>query len=158
MLRSLASAVICRHDRIRVTTGGPMEFIDLTERIETMAAEAGIHTGLVNVQSLHTTAAIVVNEHEPLLLSDFAGLLDRAAPKDAPYRHDDLEVRTVNLAPDERPNGHAHCRALLLGVAVSVNLAGGRLQLGRWQRVFLVELDGPRLREVSVLLMGEGAR
>ena len=50
-----------------------MEFIDLTARIEALAAEAGIHAGLVNIQSLHTTTAIVVNEHEPLLLADFDG-------------------------------------------------------------------------------------
>jgi secondary thiamine-phosphate synthase enzyme len=157
-METLAPAATCHHDRIRVTTELPMEFIDLTDRIETLAAEAGIHAGLVNIQSLHTTTAIVVNEHEPLLLSDFAALLTRAAPRDAPYRHDDMDVRKVNLAVGERPNGHAHCHALLLGSSASLNLAEGRLQLGRWQRVFLVELDGPRAREVSVLVLGEAVR
>jgi secondary thiamine-phosphate synthase enzyme len=131
-----------------------MEFIDLTDQVEALAAEAGIHAGLVNIQSLHTTTAIVVNEHEPLLLADFGTLLTEAAPQHAPYRHDDMSVRTVNLAPDERPNGHAHCRALLLPSSALLNVAEGRLQLGRWQRVFLVELDGPRAREVSVLVSG----
>ena len=69
-----------------------------------------------------------------------------------------MNVRTVNLAPGERANGHAHCHALLLGSSASLNLAEGRLQLGCWQRVFLVELDGPRVREVSVLAIGEGVR
>jgi secondary thiamine-phosphate synthase enzyme len=151
-------AAICHHARIRVATERAMEFIDLTARIEALAAEAGIHAGLVNIQSLHTTTAIVINEHEPLLLADFDVLLARAAPRDATYRHDDMEVRTVNLAPGERPNGHAHCRALLLGLSASLNLAEGRLQLGRWQRIFLVELDGPRAREVSVLVLGGGGR
>jgi secondary thiamine-phosphate synthase enzyme len=72
--------------------------------------------------------------------------------------HDDMSARTVNLAPGERPNGHAHCRALLLGSSVLLNVASGSVQLGRWQRVFLVELDGPRTREVSILLFGEGLR
>jgi secondary thiamine-phosphate synthase enzyme len=63
----------------------------------------------------------------------------------------------VNLAPGERPNGHAHCRALLMGSSASLNVAGGRLQLGRWQRVFLAELDGPRSREISVLVLGTEA-
>lgn len=151
-------AAICRHARIRVATGRALEFVDLTASIEALAAEAGIDTGLVNIHTLHTTTAVVVNEHEPLLLEDFAGLLARAAPTDAHYRHDDMAVRTVNLAPGERPNGHAHCRALLLGSSVSLNVADGRVQLGCWQRVFLVELDGPRVREVSVLVLGEGAR
>ena len=153
-METLAPTAICQHGRLRVATERAMEFIDLTERIAALAADAGIQAGLVNIQSLHTTTAIVVNEHEPLLLDDFDALLARTAPRDAPYRHDDMEVRTVNLAPGERPNGHAHCRALLLPTSALLNIAEGRLQLGRWQRIFLVELDGPRDREVSILIMG----
>jgi thiamine phosphate synthase YjbQ (UPF0047 family) len=59
---------------------------------------------------------------------------------------------------DERPNGHAHCRALGLPTSVGLNISGGQLVLGRWQRVFFVELDGPRERELSVLMFGEGWR
>lgn len=157
-METLVPAAVCHHARIRLTTERPMEFIDLTARIETLAAEAGVRAGLVNIQSLHTTTAIVVNEHEPLLLADFDDLLARTAPRDARYRHDDMEARTVNLVPGERPNGHAHCRALLLASSALLNFAEGRLQIGRWQRVFLVELDGPRAREVSVLILGEAAR
>ncbi len=157
-METLVPAGICHHSRIRVATERAMEFIDLTDRIEALAAEAGIHAGLVSIQSLHTTTAIIINEHEPLLLTDFAALLTRTAPQDAPYRHDDIDVRTVNLAPGERPNGHAHCHALLLGSSASLHFADGRLQLGRWQRVFLVELDGPRIREVSILVFGESVR
>ena len=113
--------------------------------------------GQVSNRLVATTAAIVVNEHEPLLLADFAALLSSAAPRDADYRHDDMRTRTVNLAPDERANGHAHCRALLLGASASLNVADARLHIGRWQRLFLVELDGPRNRSVSVLLIGETA-
>ena len=157
-MQTLAPAATCRHELIRVATGRPMEFVDLTDRIEMLAAAARFQTAFVNIQSRHTTTAIVVNEHEPLLLGDFAALLARTAPGDASYRHDDMEVRTVNLAPGERANGHAHCQALMLPTSAVLNLAEGRLQLGRWQRVFLVELDGPRTREVSVLMMGEAAR
>lgn len=157
-METLVPAAICRHSRIRVETGQPMEFIDLTARIEALAVEAGIHAGLVNIQTLHTTTAIVINEHEPLLLVDFGDLLARIAPKLAPYRHNDPNARTIPIPPGERPNAHAHCHAVLLGSAASLNFAEGSLQLGRWQRVFLVELDGPRHREVSVLILGEGAR
>jgi secondary thiamine-phosphate synthase enzyme len=59
---------------------------------------------------------------------------------------------------DERVNGHAHCRALLLEPSSCINVIGGHLQLGAWQRVFLTELDGPRDREISVLILGEGGR
>jgi secondary thiamine-phosphate synthase enzyme len=131
-----------------------MQFVDLTPKIEALATEAGFQTGLVNIQSLHTTTAIVVNQAEPLLLVDFDTLLNRAAPEDAPYRHNDTNIR--RLSRGERPNGHAHCQALLLGMSASLNFAEGRLQLGRSQRVFLVELDAPRDRQVSVLFVGEG--
>ena len=157
-METLAPTLACRHSRIRVATHDPTQFIDLTDQIEAIAAESGIQSGLVNVQTLHTTTAIVVNEHEPLLLTDFAALLAQAAPSTAPYRHDDMGVRTVNLAPGERPNGHAHCRALLMGSSALLNLACGRVQLGRWQRVFLIEFDGPRTRDVSVLILGGGVQ
>lgn len=148
----------CRHARIRLTTRHPTEFIDLTDRLERLVADAGVRFGILNVQTLHTTTALVINEHEPLLLADFQRLLERAAPGDARYRHDDTTARTVNVTAAERPNGHAHCRALLLPSSVSLNVASGRLLLGQWQRVFLVELDGPREREISALLLGEAGQ
>jgi secondary thiamine-phosphate synthase enzyme len=141
-----------------ITTYRRTEFVDLTERIESVIEQAGLRQGVVNIQSLHTTAAIVVNEHEPLLLTDFVALLDRSAPQAGTYRHDDEAQRTVNLSPGERANGHSHCQALLLGTSVCLNVVRGRLHLGIWQRVFLVELDGPRRREVSVMAVGRFER
>jgi secondary thiamine-phosphate synthase enzyme len=157
-METLAPASISRHTTIRITTEHPTDFIDLTGRLEALVAEAGIRVGLVNVQTLHTTTAIVVNEFEPLLLTDFATLLENAAPHDVSYRHDDAAARRVNVNVDERVNGHAHCRALLLGSSVCLNVIDGSLVLGQWQRVLLAELDGPRTREVSVLILGEGRR
>ena len=157
-METLVPNATCQHRSLRIPTVTATEFFDLTDYLERLVTEAGLRFGFVNVQSLHTTTAIVVNEHEPLLLADVAALLERMAPQRAGYRHDDMAARTVNLAPGERPNGHAHCRALLLGSSASLNLAGGRLQLGRWQRVFLVELDGPRAREISVLVLGAAAQ
>jgi secondary thiamine-phosphate synthase enzyme len=147
-----------RHVRIRVTTTRPTEFIDLTDRLGRFLAATGVRFGMLNVQTLHTTTAVVVNEHEPLLLGDFRAVLEAAAPGDGRYRHDDATIRTVNMTDAERPNGHAHCRALLLPSSACLNVAEGRLVLGRWQRVFFVELDGPREREISVLVMSESER
>jgi secondary thiamine-phosphate synthase enzyme len=157
-MEMLTPASTCRHTRIRVTTRHPTEFIDLTDHLETLVAAAGVSSGILNVQTLHTTTAILVNEHEPLLLADFQRLLEKAAPNHARYQHDDQTVRTVNVTAEERPNGHAHCRALLLPSSVSLNVTNGRVLLGKWQRVFLVELDGPREREISALLIGEAGR
>ena len=157
-METLTPASTCRHTRIRFTTRHPTEFIDLTDRLETLVAAAGVSSGILNVQTLHTTTAILVNEHEPLLLADFQRLLESAAPVDVRYRHDDTTARTVNVTAGERPNGHAHCRALLLPSSVSLNVTNGRVLLGKWQRVFLVELDGPREREISTMLIGEVGR
>ena len=157
-METITPAPACRHTRLQVTTRHPTEFIDLTERLQLAVADAALGVGILNVQTLHTTTAVIVNEHEPLLLADFESLLTEVAPQDAHYRHDDVAVRTVNVAPGERPNGHAHCHALLLAPSASLNVVNGRLQLGRWQRVFFVELDGPRVREVSALVLGARAR
>lgn len=143
--------------RIAVRTREALEVVDLTARLEAFLDAARLEAGWVNVQSRHTTAGIVVNENEPGLLRDALALLERLAPRGAGYAHDELH-RRPGIAPDERPNGHAHAKALLLRTAETVNVAGGRLQLGTWQRVLLVELDGPREREVSVLALGERRR
>jgi secondary thiamine-phosphate synthase enzyme len=153
-METFALATTCRHLKIQIATQRPFEFVDVTPDVEALVVQAGIHVGFVNVQSLHTTTSIVVNEHEPQLLTDFVELLERAAPRNASYRHDDVRLRTVNLISGERNNGHSHCQALLLASSVCLNIAHGCLQLGRWQRVFLAELDGPQTRDLSVLLFG----
>ena len=157
-METLTPASACRHTRLQITTRQATEFVDLTDRLQRIVTEAAIGVGIINVQTLHTTTAVVVNEHEPLLLSDFQAALEAGAPEDGRYSHDDLTLRTVNLTEAERPNGHAHCRALVLPTSVGLNISGGRLVLGRWQRVFFVELDGPRDREISVLVFGEAWR
>jgi secondary thiamine-phosphate synthase enzyme len=155
---TLSSASTCRLTTIHLATGRPTEFLDLTERLQQFVSDSGLRLGVVNVQTLHTTTGVVVNEHEPLLLTDFQAWLEDAVPRDGRYRHDDPALRTVNLTDEERVNGHAHCRALLLPSSASLNVSRGRLLLGQWQRVFFVELDGPRARDVSVLLYGEAWR
>jgi secondary thiamine-phosphate synthase enzyme len=143
--------------RARVRTTEPVGVVDLTARVEAFLDAAGLEAGWVNVQTRHTTTGICVNENEPLLLGDLLALLERLSPRGAGYAHDALHLRP-GVPPDERPNGHAHAKALLLRTAETLNVAAGRLQLGRWQRVLLVELDGPREREISMLAMGERRR
>ncbi|MGH9849843.1 MAG: secondary thiamine-phosphate synthase enzyme YjbQ [Blastocatellia bacterium] len=142
------------HRRIRLTTSERLQFIDLTERIIELVKESGIQHGLVNVQTRHTTTAIIVNEHEPLLLEDMKKALDRIAPPDQYYQHNDFSIRTVNLEEEENGNGHSHCQALFLPTAEQLNLTSGRLELGKWQRIFLLELDCARERSVSVMIFG----
>lgn len=157
-MTTLAARFLYRHTRLRILTEQATEFIDITSGLESLVADAGLRVGLLNVQTLHTTAAIVVNEHEPGLVDDFGAVLASLAPQGAPYRHDGFEHRPAGATPEERPNGHAHCRALVLNPSACLNVADGRLALGRWQRVFLAELDGPRARDLAIVLVGEARR
>lgn len=151
---SLQSAWAVAHERLALGTREPQEFIDITDRVLCCVRLSGISDGTVTVQSMHTTAAILVNENEPLLLDDLGRVLAGWAPAHARYAHDDFERRTANLTPDERPNGHAHARAMTLQASTTLAVIGDEVQLGRWQRIFLVELDGPRSREVVVATAG----
>jgi len=143
-----------RHAAIELRSTAAVEFIDITERLQAVVARSGVACGLLHLQTRHTTTGIVVNENEPLLLEDMRELLDRIAPAGHRYRHDDLTRRTVNLVPNERRNGHSHGQALVLRASESLHVVDGALWLGRWQRVFFVELDGPQRREMGALLMG----
>ena len=117
-------------------------------------ADSGIDNGLALIYSKHTTAAVVINENEPLLLRDMADFLEKIAPRHGRYRHNDFESRTVNMTPDESPNGHAHLQHLVMGASETVPVIDGQAQLGRWQSVFFIELDHPRNREVMVQVVG----
>ncbi|SRR5712691_9044956 len=141
-------------EELEVQTCAGLEFVDVTDAVAAAVERSGIAEGLVSIQSLHTTAAVVVNEDEPLLLEDLRATLERSAPCGLSYRHDDFTVRTANLEPDEPANGHAHCKALFLRASETLAVAEGRPRLGRWQRVFLVELDRPRLRRICLTVLG----
>ncbi len=151
-MQESASVRVCR-DVVDLRTEARVQFVDLTALVAERVRRSGVADGIVLVQSRHTTAAVIVNENEPLLLEDFQDLLERWAPGGARYRHNDLAAR-VAPPPDERPNGQAHARTLLLGVSVCLSVIGGRIDLGEWQSVFLVELDGPRKRSVCVQVQG----
>jgi secondary thiamine-phosphate synthase enzyme len=134
------------------TTAGEGDFIDITDDVERLVQRSGIRNGLAHICSFHTTAAIRVNENEPLLLDDFRRLLTRVVPR-GDYDHDDLQ-RRMGVPPDEPLNGHAHCRHLLLSSSESLPVVNGRLRLGPWQRIFLIELDSARPRQVTIQVLG----
>ena len=140
-------------DVVDLRTEERVQFIDVTDLVAERVRRSGIVHGLVCVQSRHTTTAVVVNENEPLLIEDLKRVLERLAPRAGRYGHNQLHRRR-DPAPDESANGDAHCRAVLLGSSETLAIAEGAPQLGRWQRVFLVELDGPRRRTLCVVVMG----
>jgi secondary thiamine-phosphate synthase enzyme len=140
--------------RLRFKTSHATEFVDVTKLVREEIRKSGLRTGRVHLQSLHTTVGLAINENEPLLLRDFQKLLERLAPGDAGYEHDDF-ARRFEITVDEPINGHAHCRQLLLTGFATLLVEEGKLVLGRWQSVFAVELDGPRHRELALQLDGD---
>lgn len=144
------------HDSIRLQTGECLEFFDLTSDVASIVASSGIRYGMVNVQTQHTTTALIINENEPLLIEDLKRLLDQHVPRDGEYEHNDFS-RRVDIPPDEPANGHSHCKALFLPSSIMLNVADGKLQLGKWQSLFFIELDESRDRNISVMVMGEAS-
>ena len=135
------------------------EFIDITHRVTELVRQSQVRNGFVVVFSRHTTAAITIQENEPLLLVDMANMLERMSPSSAHYRHNDFSVRTVHMHEDECPNGHSHCQHLMLGSSETIPIIDGRLPLGEFQRIFMVELDGQKAmqvdhREILVQILG----
>lgn len=114
-------------------------------------ASSGVETGIALISSPHTTCAVIVNEKEPGFTRDLVDALERLAPVDAHYAHNDAP----HDEEDEAPNGYAHVRAAFLSSpSVTLPVREGALALGRWQRVFFVELDRARPRRVQVTIVG----
>jgi secondary thiamine-phosphate synthase enzyme len=143
------------HERISFETEACLQFIDVTRLVNELVERSGVRNGLANIQTRHTTTAIMINENEPLLIQDMKKRLQAVAPHDASYRHDDFEIRKVNMCPDEEKNGHSHCKAMFLKTSEALNIVDGVVQLGQWQRVFFIELDRPRKRAISVVVIGQ---
>lgn len=140
---------------LKVNTTDAPEFIDITDWVKGCVVKSHVSDGFVVVYSRHTTAAVVVNENEPLLIEDMTCFLEQLCPRHGSYRHNDFSVRTVNMNDEEAPNGHAHLQHLLLGCSTTVPVIGGKMPLGQWQSIFFIELDHPRPREVMVQIVGE---
>lgn len=140
--------------QLSLATRDAPEFIDITDAVEEEVSLSGIVNGIAVVFSHHTTAAIKINESEPELLKDMTRFLQETVPIEREYHHNNFAVRTVNMTEDECPNAHSHCQHLLLGASETIPVIDGRLHLGRWQRIFLVELDRAKHRQVSIQILG----
>jgi secondary thiamine-phosphate synthase enzyme len=148
--------MIIKNKILSYQTKGEYEFEDITDGVTDFVKESGIKDGLINVQSLHTTAAVIVNENEPLLIEDMKNNFREIAKKDIYYGHNDFSIRTVNMCgPTECKNGHSHCLNAYLTTSVTLNVVDGKVSFGQWQRVFLIELDHSRPRKVQMQVLGE---
>jgi secondary thiamine-phosphate synthase enzyme len=128
--------------RVGLKTKGEPELLDITEKVAAVVKESGFESGIACVFTPGSTCAVTTTEYEPGLLSDIPAALERIAPKNAEYRHDEKWGDG---------NGHSHVRSALLGPSITIPFEGGRLSLGQWQQIVFVELDvRPRQREVIV--------
>jgi secondary thiamine-phosphate synthase enzyme len=138
---------------VKVQTQQREELHNLTNLVRNFVKSSGIREGLVNISSLHTTSAIFINEWQDALIHDFKSYLANAIRRDVYYRHNDPAWSDC-----ERHNADSHLRSLMLGISLTLQVAGGDLVLGEWQSVIMAELDGPRERSVRLQAMGITAR
>lgn len=131
---------------ISLKTSEPIQFFNITNQVADAVTKLEVKDGLVIVTSQHTTAAVVINEECAELQKDMAVFLKALVPAGRDYHHD-------RVAGDGRPNAHSHLLGLTLSHQVTIPLVGGKLHLGTWQKIFFVELDGPRAeRRVSIVI------
>ena len=145
--------MLIRNFSLKLTTGNGITLHDVTPQIVSFIEKAGVDNGFVSVTSHHTTTALTINENEERLLEDVQNFLMQLIPPQANYLHNDIHLR--DCPPDEPENAHSHLAAMLLGSSEVIAVSEGKLVLGQYQSIMLVELDGPRERNVTVQIYGE---
>jgi secondary thiamine-phosphate synthase enzyme len=135
-------------EKIKLNTKGNCDVVNMTEQVIEEVAKSGIRDGTVTLFNVGSTAGITTTEYEPGLVNyDIATAFEKIAPENARYEHEETW---------HDDNGHAHVRATLLGPSMSVPVVDGRLTLGTWQQIILVDFDTrPRTRTVICQIVGE---
>jgi len=123
---------------LTVRTASRNEMIDITMEVESTLRSIGMNDGICLVYCPHTTAGITINEGaDPDVAQDCLDILEDLVPRRADYRH-------------AEGNSDAHIKSSFMGVSSVISVQDGQLQLGRWQRLFFCEFDGPRTREIWI--------
>lgn len=139
--------------KLEIKSEGQIEFIDITDKVDEVVHNSGIREGQVLVYSPHTSASIVVNHNEPMLVQDFMRTLYRLVPINDNYSHDIFEI-SKSKKSDGRSNGHSHCKSMLLGISETLPVEKGKIMLTEKQSIFFVEMDGARKRDFFVQVIG----
>ena len=132
-----------------VQTDQRIELVDLTSRVMEFVRLFNIREGLVSLWSMHTTCALFINEFQTALMSDIQRFLEQMVERDAQWLHNDPAHSDC-----DRANADAHLRAMLLGHSLTLQVSGGEVVLGQWQRILMAELDGPRARSLRIQVWG----
>jgi secondary thiamine-phosphate synthase enzyme len=134
-------------DRIQMDTLGGVQIIDITNHVQELLTKSNLNDGLATVFVPGSTASVTTIEYEPGLIADIKKALDRIAPRDGHYEHDQRW---------HDGNGHSHVRAAFLKPSVAIPFSNKTLMLGTWQQLVFIELDvRPRNRTIVVQLMGD---
>jgi secondary thiamine-phosphate synthase enzyme len=135
-------------EKIQLRTKGNCDVVNITEQVGEAVAQAGVSEATVTLFNVGSTAGITTTEYEPGLVNyDIGDAFEKIAPRNARYEHEETW---------HDDNGHAHVRASLLGPSLSVPVVDGRLILGTWQQIILVDFDTrPRTRTVICQIIGE---
>lgn len=139
--------MIVKHLAFRRTTEGNDQILDLTAAVQGAVADSGVATGQASLLVQGSTAALTTLEYEPGLVgNDVADALERLAPRDGRYLHEETW---------HDDNGHSHIRASVIGPSLALPIAGGRVPLGTWQQIVLVDSDTrPRDRTIHLTIVG----
>jgi len=129
---------------IGIKTNKSIEILNITSQIFQSVQESKISEGITLVYSPHTTTALIINENEPGLVKDMEGAIKCLIPWNKSYAHNVIDH-----------NAPSHVVGAFLGNSLNLIVSKGTLELGTWQSVFLVELDGPRSRKVRIRIIGK---
>jgi len=149
---SVTGPMVIDADTVTIETVERIELVDLTGRLTAFVAAAGVREGVLSVWSLHTTCAVFINEVQRALHADIKRVLEEIVDRETDWMHNDPKESDC-----DRCNADAHLRAMLLGHSLTLQVSGGELVLGQWQRVLAAELDGPRTRTLRLQILGIGS-
>jgi secondary thiamine-phosphate synthase enzyme len=135
-----------------VQTHQRVDLVDLTALVMDYARRFNIREGLVSLWSMHTTCSLFINEFQTALLADIKRFLEQMVARDAEWLHNNPEHSDC-----DRMNADSHLRAMLLGHSLALQVSGGEIVLGQWQRILMAELDGPRARSLRIQIFGIGS-
>ena len=144
-----AGGLTIHGETIAIQTDERIELVDLTDRIMAFTRRFDVREGLVSLWSMHTTCSLFINEFQMALLTDIKRFLEEMVARDAGWMHNNPEHSDC-----ERMNADSHLRALLLGHNLTLQVSGGEVVLGQWQRILMAELDGPRARSLRIQIFG----
>jgi secondary thiamine-phosphate synthase enzyme len=144
-----AGGFVVHSESLTIDTQARVEIVDLTDRVMAHVRSLAVREGTVSIWSMHTTCALFINESQRALLADMQRLLESFAARDGHYLHNDPAHSDCS-----RANADSHLRAMLLSHSLVLQISGGEVVLGHWQRILLAELDGPRPRTLRLQIMG----